>query len=150
MMNRTFSESKECPIINGVIHGTGLVQLFDVSVRWDKPYYYEFLKVTSPSLQELENDPETDWAFCGTIARLIHIEFGLLIESGEGSYGSDGFIAVTNAKNGKLVWIAYFMESNPFIKLEIKGFQLFASSSMDCVWTFELSDPTNFTVSCFN
>lgn len=52
---------------------------------------------------------------------------------GEGSYGSEGFIACLNSDN-KLRWVLYSEDSNPFIEMkEIEEFVYVKSSSSVCL-----------------
>jgi hypothetical protein len=67
--------------------------------------------------------------------------------AGEGSYGSDGFIALTD-EHASLIYSAFFAFSNPFIALE-RGpdpFHISAFSTAQTEWCFDYRRPWEMTV----
>ena len=67
--------------------------------------------------------------------------------SGESDYGSDGFVAVLNLSTKELKWIAFFDSSNPFDNLRLVGNSLYAISTSNYVWEFNLDNPTDISIS---
>lgn len=66
---------------------------------------------------------------------------------GEGSYGSEGFIAYKNLK-GDLTWVMYFERSNPFINAkELSNNRIEVESSGNYQIVIELDNPTQITFS---
>ncbi|OCG10929.1 hypothetical protein A9G09_11555 [Gilliamella sp. wkB292] len=62
---------------------------------------------------------------------------------GEGSYGSEGFIAYLSA-NQDLIWVIYFEKSNPFIKvLPLTNQSIMVESSANFQLIIELANPVN-------
>lgn len=59
---------------------------------------------------------------------------------GEGSYGSEGFIAYLNSDE-TLEWVLYSEDSNPFVEMkEVEGFVYVKSSSNICL-KIKINDP---------
>ena len=65
----------------------------------------------------------------------------ITIHVGEGSFGGDGFIYVTNNINNELIWFAFFDFSNPFMSAILENNQIIAVTNNDEKWTFSLSNP---------
>jgi hypothetical protein len=81
-----------------------------------------------------------------SIASTLHIENSRCIAVvGDGSWGSDGFVAVTSLAN-ELMWIAFFDFSNPFLTVAFEREFLFARNSHGETWQFALSHPTSLSV----
>lgn len=70
------------------------------------------------------------------------------ILAGEGSYGSDGFLAVFETNTDQLMWLAFFKSSNPFNKVRVVGNEIYAFSTIGCVWRFDVKDPIRCSVKC--
>ena len=63
---------------------------------------------------------------------------------GEGSYGSEGFIAYLDI-NRELIWVMYFEESNPFFNItEYSPGNILAESSANVKLNIKLSRPIEF------
>lgn len=71
--------------------------------------------------------------------------FGYVISGGEGSNGSEGFLALRSA-DGALVWVAYFQTSNPFTGARVEGDRVIAETNLGHRWSFPIGDPARVTV----
>jgi len=60
---------------------------------------------------------------------------------GEGSMGSDGFVALLRSSDQAPKWIAFFDFSNPFEAIEIQGDQILATSSLGEQWAIPINQP---------
>lgn len=58
---------------------------------------------------------------------------------GEGGYGGDGFVCVT--ENDAVLWIAFFEYSNPFVKAEQDDGYLIAYNNCGEEWRFPIDNP---------
>lgn len=59
---------------------------------------------------------------------------------GEGSYGSEGFIACLNSDD-KLIWVLYSENSNPFVDMkEVEGV-VYVKSSLNICLRIKINDP---------
>jgi hypothetical protein len=74
-------------------------------------------------------------------------ELDLRIQGGEGSCGSEGFIALSEISTQNLLWLAYFDCSNPFEKVSIEQNKVYAISNLRHIWPFPMKSPENFDVS---
>jgi hypothetical protein len=64
---------------------------------------------------------------------------------GEGSMGNEGFIACTDKDNG-LNWAIFFVNSNPFYKIEIIEDIIYAYSSLDLVYQVDIHSLEKITI----
>jgi len=72
----------------------------------------------------------------------------VLVQAGECiGHGSRGFIAAIKPSNKtRLLWIAFFEWSNPFVELTHRARTVLAQSSLGATWSIELDAPTNISV----
>lgn len=138
-------DAERCPVVNGIIFGDGRVRLMSVGWR-GRPGDSLELSVRPAewtTLNELAEVNPLQWTGiiplcnCEVAARKLRI-FG-----GEGGSGSEGFVAITNADNGEIAWIAFFNESNPFEAIEFVGEHVVAKTNLGTYWRFPLDFPEN-------
>jgi hypothetical protein len=66
---------------------------------------------------------------------------------GEGSYGSEGFIAYLTTE-GNLEWVMYFEQSNPFVKVvKLSNDIIEVESSANYKLIIDVNEPEKFTAS---
>ena len=63
---------------------------------------------------------------------------------GEGSSGSEGFVCVSG--DDGIFWIAFFSDSNPFMKAKVVGEMILVTNNLDEIWQFPLYSPQDFHV----
>lgn len=63
---------------------------------------------------------------------------------GEGSSGSEGFVAASGDKG--IFWIAFFSDSNPFMSAKVVGETIFVTNNLDEVWQFPIYSPQDFHI----
>ncbi len=64
----------------------------------------------------------------------VTAEGGLLLECGEGSHGSVGYVCLS--KDGEIIFLACFDESNPFIAASLREDTIIAQNNLGETWTF--------------
>lgn len=100
---------------------SGIYYANDVSIEIDVLHYPKknIVKGSYFILSKfMEENPDHTTTIDG-LYRFYIKDVGIFI-CGEGAHGSEGFF--THLKpNGGLVWVAYFEESNPFIKIDYEG-----------------------------
>ncbi|MFZ4302479.1 hypothetical protein ACOZE3_31800 [Streptomyces cinereoruber] len=64
---------------------------------------------------------------------------------GEGSYGSEGFLARLTADH-KLIWAMFFTESNPFLRIQVSGNVATFSSTTGVRVVVDIDDPRTPTL----
>ncbi|RYG73784.1 hypothetical protein EON80_02980 [bacterium] len=67
------------------------------------------------------------------------------VKCGEGTQGGDGFVAL-ESQDGTLIWVAFFRNSNPFMKLRIEGNDAIATSEYGNPWIFPLDSPQSLRI----
>ncbi|GAA1576399.1 MULTISPECIES: hypothetical protein [Streptomyces] len=86
----------------------------------------------------LENDP----SWVSSVDGLAAVDLGEkgLLWGGEGSYGSEGFIARLTADRA-LVWAMFFTESNPFDRIRVSGNTAAFGSTSGAEISVDIDDP---------
>ncbi|MCX4783520.1 hypothetical protein [Streptomyces sp. NBC_01264] len=110
---------------------------YDVDLDSDEP---SGLRVLAPfGLDEiLEIDP----SWVSSVDGLAAVDLGSkgLLWGGEGSYGSEGFIARLTVDRA-LIWAMFFTESNPFDRIQLSGNIATFSSTSGFEITVDIDDP---------
>ena len=136
-----------CPIVNGVIYGTGEITLFSLIGGFQ-------LSGTSIELRRgirtcvtsfLEQNPD-DWTSVTSLCEATSDELNARVLAGEAGLGADGFVAVTRKNDEYLEWIMFFENSNPFIEVTINGPDIVAVTNLGDRWTIPLRSPENMSV----
>lgn len=146
---KEFVDHLECPSVNGIIFPDGKIQLFNIEVDWAVPITYKLSYGTKTSVGELAKEGELSWNSCVIMTTLSSPDHAIEVIAGEGNYGSDGFVAVLDFKSRELIWIAFFLCSNPFDEVKIVDDQIIATSTLNCNWRFPLKAPADLSVNCF-
>jgi hypothetical protein len=145
-----FIEHLECPSIDGIIFPDETIQPYSVEVEWDPPMKYNLELMPKTSIKILKEKEELWWSGCAILVQLLDQKHSIEIIAGEGSYGSDGFVSVMDLESKKTLWIAFFKSSNPFDQLKVLDGKVYATSTVGCIWKFEINNPIEFTVECGN
>jgi hypothetical protein len=135
-----------CPIINGIIYADGTIKILnpkEAKKYYDIPEYCGIESIYS--LSDKEYVGFTD------IYKRKHVEIidlNLRIYCGEGSWGSEGFVAVCDVIEGNelLRWIAYFDYSNPIERVEYNDGIIIAYNNHGHKWMFNISYPEKVEV----
>ncbi|MGW8487028.1 hypothetical protein [Streptomyces sp. NPDC055886] len=98
------------------------------------------LKVLAPF--DLDETLERDPPWVSAVDGLVTVGLGSkgLLWGGEGSYGSEGFIARLTVERA-LVWAIFFTESNPFDRIQLSGNLATFSSTSGFEVTVDIDDP---------
>jgi hypothetical protein len=149
-MNRIeeFMEHLECPSLDGVIFPDETIQLLNVKVVWGLPINYIISIAAKTSIKILNNKGDLRWNSCAILVRLIDEKHSIEIIAGEGDYGSDGFVGVIDFASKKMIWIAFFNNSNPFGEVKIVDEEIHAKSTLGCIWRFKIKNPIDCVVEC--
>lgn len=143
---KDFWHHQESPFVNGVVYPDGVIQLHKVNVDWGPPVRYSIEVGCKTSMLALEEAGGLNWNDCAVLSQLCVKDKNVEIIAGESDYGSDGFVAVVNATNHELIWLAFFNCSNPFDQLQMHGDELWAWSTSGCVWRFPICSPDKVVV----
>ncbi|MFE9842415.1 hypothetical protein [Streptomyces goshikiensis] len=128
-------EDFELPIRDALHYANG--HSYDVAV--DAAASSGFTVLTPFDLDEmLEGDP----SWVSSVDGLAAVDLGEkgLLWGGEGSYGSEGFIARLTADRA-LIWAMFFTESNPFDRIRLSGNVATFSSTSGLEIELDIDDP---------
>ena len=109
----------------------------DVALDSDAP---SGLRVLAPF--DLDEMLESDPSWVSSVDGLAAVDLGSkgLLWGGEGSYGSEGFIARLTVDRA-LIWAIFFMESNPFDRIQLSENVATFSSTSGFEITVDIDDP---------
>lgn len=145
-----FLDHQEYPNVSGIIFPNGCIQLVTVSVNWGTPPSFQAsfqaeLDGTT-TVEALESQGKLSWSGGAILGEIASDDGALEAVCGEGSFGSDGFVAVVHVETQKLMWLAAFNCSNPFKFVSFKEGCVCAESTIGTVWRFPLNDPCQFRI----
>ena len=143
-----FIKHLECPLIDGIIYSDHTMQLFDVQVSWKRPTEYKIQLSSITSIDNLGQEGKLGWVKCSISDEYIDETHSIKVVCGGASYGGDGFVSVVNLRKEKLIWLAFFTDSNPFYKITVVGKQIIAVSTHECEWKFEIDTPSQLSIVC--
>ena len=95
-------------------------------------------------MSDLEKLHNLEWTYLAQLCESV--ENDIVIAGGEGGIGSDGFVAVLRTSDRHLMWLAFFDDSNPFIKVSFLNGIVIAFSNLGDVWNFPLEKPHELKV----
>ncbi len=142
-----FITNLKCPKITGITFPDGRLKLLNLKIDWkNSPVTYEVSYGGETNVREKQRTGELEWNYCFPLVKLDGINNGISVLGGECDYGSDGFLALIDTNNDKLIWVAFFFYSNPFYKVSIDDNFVYAKSTMDSLWKFPIQNPTGVEV----
>lgn len=125
---------ERCPVVNGIYYGDDNVIVMEyISSCPPRP-------VARTKLSSILN--LGPWMT--TLNSLFRFDDELLkihVQCGEGSDGSEGFVCVESLSDGKLIWLAYFENSNPFMHACVESDTIIATTNRKQVWRFPIKHP---------
>ncbi|MBO3678428.1 hypothetical protein [Streptomyces sp. NEAU-YJ-81] len=128
-------EEFQLPIRDALHFADG--QSFDVSLA---PESSSGLTIQAPF--DLNSMLADDPSWTSSVDGLVEADLGKrgLLWGGEGSYGSEGFIARLTAERS-LVWAIFFMDSNPFDQIQLTNNVATFISTSTVEITVDIDDP---------
>ena len=141
-------ESERWPIRNGLYFPDGRVILLSVLMPWEVANESVSVTITNTvtidEIEEIKSDYMTD---CIWKNEQRYEGMNLCVSPGEGSWGSEGLVAVTQMSTGQLVWLLYLDCSNPFETALLANGVVTAVSNLGHTWRLPLAHPETLTVS---
>jgi hypothetical protein len=136
-----------CPGLNGVLFSNGELVLMDCALLLDENKTQVRVRpLAHTTLSSALNFDENLWTFITEMDSYSWKEGGLRLSCGEGSMGSDGYVAAVRIPDEQLVWIAFFDCSNPFQEIKVINNEAVAVSTYGHTWNFPLEHPERVTV----
>lgn len=141
-------KARHWPCRNGIYLANDTVRLLDVSMPWDTKDGGLIVKVAEMvplvRLEEVKNNRTTR---IGWNDDQMYSDPTLCVIAGEGSHGSEGFVAVTQKATENLVWLLYLNCSNPFERVTIRNGIVTAFSTLGHVWQIPVMEPEQLKAS---
>ncbi len=138
---------ERCPIMNGIVWGSGSMRLFDMEFSYDSnAYKYTILEEVVTDVAVLKEKGELDWTYLIQLAELNRVEEGIRLSCGEAGWGGDGFVAVSRIEDDYLLWMAFFDVSNPFEKINVRENVISGVTNLGNTWRFPIDNPERFSI----
>ena len=143
-----FQEAQAWPARSGIYLASGTIILLTVSMPWET-------KAKNVSVQignSLQWDRVVDAPEFKARTHLMQLcerdypELDIRVVGGEGSHGSEGFLALTHLTSRKLRWLAFFRNSNPFTAVSFDKDTIIAESNLEDRWSVPVVHPETLSV----
>lgn len=144
MLIRQAWRDQQVPLVDGVVFATGLL------------YPAEYFELTLLGVGGIGAridarapifvDPSVDFVTIDELAAQSDRGNDMQYSCGEGSFGSDGFLARTRLSTGELEWVAFFQQSNPFVQLAIVDDRVNVTNNHGHIWSFGKDDPLEIRI----
>lgn len=140
---------RRAPHTDGVVFPSGRVVTFDYCVQSDE-HVFDFGihgkdEDTLSAFVARQGDGDA-WTSLLTIGVHECPEYGVRVEFGEGSFGCYGFVACLDIVTSHLQWLAFFQESNPFVRAQCRDDAIEATTNLGHVWSFPIRHPERLVV----
>jgi hypothetical protein len=131
----------QCPIATGIYYASGDITKLQIAQNGDQVAIAG--RTTLDALLESDPDYLTDIDVIASESFRFNNQ-NLAAHCGGGSYGSEGFICLT--QDFSPIWLAYFEASNPFMKIKLRRDKLHAVNNCREEWVIPISDPEKIVV----
>lgn len=144
LVERLWADEK-CPYFDLIMHGDGKILPLPTANKND----FGMSNAASDSWIPISQVPNIDDENklnegLAVISSKELRQLGLRISCRESfSSGSNGFISLSRASSGKLVWLAFFVESNPFDFIELNNDVVVAKSTDGTTVSLNLNNPAS-------
>ena len=132
------------PIINGIVYEDGSIEW--INIDYDSNYRRIINRGSNLSINDLISKSELHFSAISTCYQTENKTKGVTLYCGGGSYGSEGYVVLESNVESKLIWIAFFEESNPFEKIEFINDKIIVYNNLREKWSFDLKNPTNLSI----
>mgnify|MGYP000878755450 CR=1 FL=1 len=132
------------PIINGILYENGIIEW--INIDYDSNYKRIINRGSNLCINDLILKNELHFSNISTCYQFENNTKDIVVYCGGGSHGSEGFIVVESKVGSKLIWIAFFEESNPYEKIEFIDEKINVYNNLKEKWSFDLNIPTNLTI----
>ncbi len=136
-----------CPGLNGVLFFNGEMILMECALLMqESSTQVRVQPLARSTLKSAMEFNENLWTCITELASSSWEEGDLRLSCGEGSMGSDGYVAAARISDDQLIWIAFFDCSNPFHKIKIVDKKAVAISTHGHMWIFPVEHPERVSV----
>jgi len=135
LVEKLMDNGSKCPIGNYILFANGDMFNFEHYFIEDKFHFRILNKSTIDSYFEFNEESYVSCFDGGCV--FGNDEFAVFV--GEGSYGSDGVLWVTEKKSNTLLWFLFSDKSNPFVSAYInENNEVIAKTNLGKIWKIPL------------
>lgn len=132
--------NEQCPVTNGIYYADGEV----TEMHIDETINSVVVGQQTTLNKILTKAPK----YLSDICIFAEVDFvsdsaSYTAHAGDGSYGSDGFVCLT--QNSAVLWIAFF-DSNEFMVMKYKNHHLHAVNNCRSEWGFQIDAPEKISI----
>jgi hypothetical protein len=139
--------NKRWPIRNGLYFPDGTVVLLNVQMPWETATRTVSVTVSKTiAIDDIEEIKEEQMTHFFWNNEQSYADLNLRVSAGEGSWGSEGLVAVTQISTGEFVWLLYLDCSNPFESVSLVNGVVTAVSNLEHIWCLPVAHPEAMTV----
>lgn len=140
--------NEECPYFDLIMHENGKVFPLLMVSKDDSGICVMKSDSWTPisEVQNLEDENKLNEGFAAIFSKDFS-EMDLRVSCGECfSSGENGFISLSHLSSGDLIWLAFFVESNPFNSICINKELVVAQSTDGRIFSLDLKNPTSVEI----
>lgn len=148
-------DEDKCLRVNAIVSGDGQVTLLrfldqtltgvrqvTVSVAERMPVT-EYIRTHVARAEDLEEI----WTDMVTSCEAQSPDRKIRVRGGESNWGSNGYLAVSTQPDDKLLWVAFFEDSNPFVEVKFDDLgNVLAATSLRDIYQFPIVSPDRLHV----
>ncbi len=140
--------NEECPYFDLIMHEDGKV--FPLQIMSINKFGISVMKSDSwipiSQVADLDDENRMNEGFA-SISSKDFIEKDIRVSCGECfSSGRNGFVSLSGLSSGNLIWLAFFIESNPFYSVEVHNNLVIAKSTDGRIFRLYLDNPTSVEI----
>lgn len=136
------SLSEKLPIVDGILYPDRIYNpVFIVRDKTGKVVAYPYLE------KEKEKFSFSDGERITINAEIICNDLDCKAVCGGGSYDGEGFVMLESLTTGKMLWLASFRHSKPFIDIQRNGNTFIVTNNYNEKWHFDTSDMNDVKMS---
>ena len=129
-------QNEECPLINALFLSNGEMYVLE-SQMGDNPIIRVLCKSSIESYFEFN---DTDYITSFDVHQNIETE-AFIISIGEGAFGGDGIVYLTNRDTESLMWFLFLDNSNPFDSAKIENNNVIVKSTKNLSYSIPIFQP---------
>lgn len=133
------------PLVNGIVYPSCKVVFVDVRYG-ESSNLYERENSFVTTVEELDSTGDLGWVYISSLFKKESNEGAFTVSCGEGDMEGDGFVSLYSNVEKRLLWIAFFDNSNPFVEAEVDGSMVRARTNLDYLWSFPIDSPEDFVI----
>jgi hypothetical protein len=134
--------------VQGHVYGTGRVLLCDCKKIKSGKSLSTLVSVAEELQLDsfLASDEEDAWVDLTECDGKSIEDKNIRLSCGEGAMGNEGYVAVSELDSKRLIWMAFFTCSNPFMEISYENGTIIAENTYEQEWVFPVLNPEALTI----